>query len=228
MKLTERSYSAKNLRPRPAIHAEPDGSLLIVSTSWGSSENAQRVNEDIVKYVQAALADVEVTSPFEFLTCLTDETNYLRIATLIANESMYRSDNKSEYAVGVETLILLRRGSMLAFAQVGSPHFLIQREGRHLAPVSVGYDASLEIGGTQEDLAPLPQQLLGVDAALNVRCGDFRIEDSDRLILYAGGFWPESLWSKTMEGADLAQITQKMVQKNPEAPFWLGLVDFQD
>lgn len=228
MKLTERSYSTKILRPRPAVYAEPDGTLLVISTSWGSPEHAQRVNDDVAKYVQAAKADVEVTSPFEFLTSLTTEANYLRVAALIANEAFYRGDNKNEYLAGVETLILLRSGRQVAYAQVGSPHLLIQKTGMPLSPVAVNFEISLELNEAGETpLPPVPHALLGVDRSLNIRAGDFRIDDGDRLVLYAGSFWPESLWNIAANN-DLQQITQKMVQKNPEAPFWLGLVDLQD
>jgi hypothetical protein len=227
MKLAERSYSAKNFRPRPVIYSEPDGSLLIVTTSWGESDQAHRVNEDIAKYVQAALADVEVTSPFQFLTCLSDEANYLRVAALITNEALYRSDNRTQYTTGIETLILLRRESKVAYAQIGSPHLLIQRTGQGIAPLSVNYESSFELSHSLDLLPPIPNQLLGTESSLNIRCGDFRVEESDQMILYAGSFWPESLW-KGSAVLDLNQITQKMVQKNPEAPFWLGIVSLQD
>lgn len=228
MKIQERSYSTKMFRPRPEIYAEPDGSLLVVTTSWGDPEHAVRFNEDVAKYIQAARADVEVTSPFEFLTSLTNEANYLRISALIANESFYRSDNKADYQAGLETLMLLRVGSQLAYAQVGAPHLLIQKADRLVAPVSMNYDASLEMSGEQGILLPpLPQSLVGIDMNLNIRAGHFRIDDRDRLILYSGSIWPEALWGATAT-TDLQQLTQKVVQKNPEAPFWLGLVHLED
>src|SRR4051812_29355671 len=124
MKLVERSYSSKIFRPRPLVHAEQDGSLVIITTSWGVPEHAARVNDEILKYVQAARADVEVTSPFEFLSCLSDEANCLRVATMICNERFYRSDNRSDYNAGVELLVLAREGSHLSYAQVGSPNLL--------------------------------------------------------------------------------------------------------
>ncbi len=228
MRIAERSYSTKNFRPRPEIYVEPDGSFIVVTTSWGSSEHAARLNEDVSKYIQAAKADVEVTSPFEFLTSLTNQANYLRIATLIANETFYRSENKVAYQAGLETLLLLRTGSQMAYAQVGSPHLLIQKSDKVMAPISVNFDSSFEMSGEDGMLMPpLPQTLVGTDTNLNIRVGDFHIRDSDRLILYAGGVWPESIWSSSYS-ADLQQMTQKLVQKNPDAPFWLGIVELSD
>jgi hypothetical protein len=227
MRIDERSYSTRTVRPRPAIYAEPDGSFIVISTSWGSPEHADRVNEDVAKYVQAAKADVEVTSPFEFLRSLTNEANYLRIATLISNETLYRGANKNDYQAGVETLLLLRKGSQIAYAQVGAPHLLIQKRDRMIVPVSVSFEASFEMsGGDQDLLSPLPQTLLGVSTNPNIRVGDFRVDEGDRLILYAGGTWPKSLWSSN-HASDLQQLTHKLVQMYPDAPFWLGLVHLE-
>ena len=128
MKLQERSYSTKMMRPRPLIHQEDDGSLIVVTTSWGQPEHAQTAQDEIVKYVNAAKSDVEVTSPFEFMTCLTDEANYLRIAFLIANDILYRGENKTGYYAGVESFALLRRGSQIAWAHVGFPSLLIKKK----------------------------------------------------------------------------------------------------
>lgn len=227
MKLEERSYSSKLHRPRPAIYTETDGSFIIVSTSWGAPEHAQKVNDELAKYIQAAKADVEVTSPFEFLTTLTSEANYLRIAALISNEQFYRAENKSEYLAGIETLVLFHKGCQMAYAQVGAPHLLVQKSGRPLVPVAVGLEASLEMSGSENPvLPPLPQALLGIDSSLNIRCGDFHVDQGDRLVLYAGSFWPESLWTSS-QGDTLQHLTQRMVQQNPEAPFWLGVVDLE-
>ncbi|HEY8269328.1 MAG TPA: hypothetical protein VIG33_00445 [Pseudobdellovibrionaceae bacterium] len=226
MRIEERSYSTKIVRPRPAIYIEPDGSFIVISTSWGDPEHGLKVNDDIAKYIQAAKADVEVTSPFEFLTSLSVEANYLRIATLISNESLYRGSNKTEYQAGVETLLLLRKGSLMAYAQVGSPHLLIQKKNQLVTPISVGFEAVLEMSGEDQDLlSPLPQSLLGIDGNVNVRTGDFRIDESDRLLLYGGSVWPKSLWSPD---CDFQQLTQKLVQASPESPFWLGVVSLED
>ncbi|MGZ3745840.1 MAG: hypothetical protein ACXWRE_00805 [Pseudobdellovibrionaceae bacterium] len=228
MRIEERSYSTKALRPRPAIYTESDGSFLAISTSWGNPEDGLRVNEDIAKYIQAAKADVEITSPFEFLSSLTNEANYLRIATLISNESLYRGSNQNDYQAGLEILLLLRKGSQIAYAQVGSPHLLIQKKSGLVAPISVSYEAGFEMSAESQDLLPpLPQALLGLDRSLNIRTGDFRFDEGDRLILYAGGFWPRSLWH-TDQSSNLQLLTQKLVQVSPESPFWLGLVSFED
>lgn len=228
MKLEQRSYSTKFLRPRPVIHAEPDGSLLVITISWGSPDLASRINEDIVKYLQAAVADVEVTSPFEFMTCYGDEANYLRVASLISNETIYRAINRTEYTGGVEILLLSRKGNKISFAQVGAPYLLLEKVDVGTAPIAVASEVGFEcIADRQAGISPLPRELLGVDPTVNIRCGDFRVDPDDRLILYSGSYWPEGFWESSNEGARLQSLTHKLVKKNPESPFWLGIIDFK-
>ena len=49
MKIQERSYNSKMLRPKPVLHVEADGSIVIVATSWGQPEHAQKAVEEIAK-----------------------------------------------------------------------------------------------------------------------------------------------------------------------------------
>lgn len=228
MKISERSYSTKVLRPKPLIHQEDDGSFLVMATSWGHPEHAQLALEEVVKYISAAKSDVEVTSPFEFLTCLTDEVNYVRTGILIANDMLYRGQNRTEYQSGVEIMALFKRGSQVAWAQVGSPSLLIQRKNQGLQPLSVIPDLSSELSSAQQTLAPLPSQLLGLDRTCYVQCGHTHVGSEDQLVLLASSVMATSLWNKENHDVDLGLITKRMIQENPESPFWLGLIRFQD
>lgn len=224
MKLQERSYSTKILRPKPLIHTEDDGSLIVIATSWGQPEHAQRAVDEVVKYVSAAKADVEVTSPFEFLTCLTDEVNYVRTSLLIANDILYRGENRTQYFSGVEMLALFKRGPQVAFAHVGCPSLFLQRNGQHMQPLSVGLDLSSEMQDNMNPLPPLPAQLLGLDPTCNIQCGHTYVREGDQLVLLAGNSVATSLWGRESYQQDLGAITNSMIQESPESPFWLGLI----
>ncbi|WII70629.1 hypothetical protein QJS83_09180 [Bdellovibrio sp. 22V] len=224
MKLQERSYSTKIMRPKPAIHQEDDGSLIVIATSWGQPEHAQRAMDEVVKYVNAAKSDVEVTSPFEFLTCLSDEVNYVRTGMLIANDILYRGENKMEYFSGVEILALFKRGQQVAWGQVGCPSLFIQRKNQSLQPLSIGLDLSSELPVDSEALPPLPAQLLGLDPTCYVQCGHTHVQDGDQLVLLASSSVASSLWVHSGQAAELSTITNRMIQESPESPFWLGLV----
>lgn len=225
MKLQERSYSSSLFRPKPLVHLEQDGSLLVVATSWGLPEHASLVRDEVVKYVTAARGDVEVTSPFEFMTCLSSEANYLRIALLIANDVLYRGENKAEYVSGVEVLAVSRREKQIAWAQVGAPHLLLRRPSRPLVPLATSFDHSFEVSLQGKREAPLPSRLLGVDPSCNIVSGDLAVGSEDLLVLLSSSLLPGSLWTEPGP-YDLGNLTSSMVKESAESPFWLGLVDF--
>lgn len=224
MKLQERSYSTKAIRPKPLIHQEEDGSLVVITTSWGAPEPAQRAMDEVVKYVSAAKADVEVTSPFEFLSCLTDEVNYVRTGMLIANDHLYRSENRTQYSSGVEITALFKRGSQIAYAHVGCPSLLLQRRGQSLQPLAMGLDLSSELNEGENFSSPLPAQLLGLDPTCNIQCGHTYVREGDQLVLLASPTVAKSLWTCEPQKQDLNDITQRMIQEFPNTPFWLGLI----
>jgi hypothetical protein len=224
MKLQERSYSTKMLRPKPTVYAEADGSLMVLATAWGQPEHAQRVVTEVVNYVNAAKSDVEVTSPFEFMTCLSDEVNYVRTGVLIANDLLYRGENKMEYFSGVELTVLYRKGSQVAWAHVGGPHILIKRGSSALQPMSFSLDLSSEHADV---MAPLPSQLIGLDPTCYVQCGHTAVQEDDQIVLLGCSHLPSSIW-QPYASSNLNELSQYLVQERPELPFWLGVVSFTD
>jgi hypothetical protein len=227
VKLEHRSYNSRQFRPKPHIHTEADGSLVVIATSWGLPEHAALAAEEVAKYASAARGDVEVTSPFEVLTCLSDDANHLRIGMMIANDLLYRRENRTEYVSGLEILAISRRGPQISWAQVGAPHVLLRRPGRPLVPLALSYDHSFEIVASSARLAPLPSRLLGTDPTCHIHCGDLRIGREDVLVLASSSLLPSSLWTEAGP-YDLARVTREMMTLDPESPFWLGLVDFRD
>lgn len=224
MKIQARSYSSKLFRPKPHVHLEDDGSLLVIATSWGQPEHAALVADEIVKYVTAARGDVEVTSPFEIVPALSREANHLRIGTLIANEILYRGENKAQYLSGVEVLAVGRQGTQLAWAQVGAPHLLLRRQGRPLVPLATSFDHSFELSLAGQHESPLPSRLLGVDPSCHISSGDLQVSENDLLVLLASSMVPPALW--TVSGPyDLQILTKHLVENDPDAPFWLALID---
>jgi hypothetical protein len=227
VKLQERSYNSKIIRPKPLVHVEDDGSLAVIVTTWGQPEAGQKVMEEITKYVSAAKADVDVTTPFEFLTCVPDEVNYVRTGILIANDMLYRSTNRREYESGAEVLAVFRKGRTLSWAQVGNPSLLIQRNNKPVQPVAMSWDLSSEMTGDGGDvLAPMPSSMIGFDLTCNIQCGHTICEENDRLILFAGAQISRDIWNAS-EVQDVQALTQLLVHESPEMPFWLGLLSLE-
>ncbi|NJL25009.1 MAG: hypothetical protein HC902_07435 [Calothrix sp. SM1_5_4] len=180
MAWNERSYGGRLFRPAPEAHLETDGSFGIIATPWGNRQAATKIIELLKDYVLSARQDMEATSPFQLLTCLSPLANTLRAAMMLANDAIYREENKAEYTAGVEVLVFARQEGELAFAQVGYPHFYLARPGLPWIPLSVQIDLSTELSEQPELLPPLPQNMIGLHATTNMNISSFKLRDSDR------------------------------------------------
>lgn len=225
MKLQSRSFSTKHIRPKPMIHNDEEDSFIVIVNAWGQPEHGQKVMDEVVKYVNASKSDVEVTSPFESLPCLPDEVNYLRTAISIANEVLYRSENKVRYFTGVEILTLIKKGQQLAWAQVGCPSVYIQRREQKPQPLTVGIDLSTEFTQNDQMLPPLPAQLIGLESTLNVQCGYTKVESGDQLVLLSSCLTSSDFFSVNRKSQTIKYVTDQLIKEYPEMPFWLGLID---
>lgn len=225
MTLEERSFSGKLFRPTPEVHIEEDGGFGVIATAWGSKQAAKKVIEILRDYSLSARQDMEATSPFQKLTCLSPLANNLRAGMMLANDSIYREDNKSEYTVGVEVLVFAHAQNELAFAQVGLPHFLLARDGLPLIPLSVQMDLSTELSLPPELLPPLPQNVLGLHATTNMNVSSFKTQPRDRLIFLSHSVVSHPLYGLPSEKAGLESISAALSAKYPELPFWAGLFD---
>ncbi len=226
MKIEERSYNSKLIRPKPVVYSEND--LIVIATSWGQGNHAQKVVDEVSKYIDVAKADVEVTSPFEFLSCLPDEVNYLRTAIQIANEGLYRSENRGEYESGVELTVLYKKRSQIAWAQVGAPAIMLKRGSIPLQPLSAPIDLSMELSPDENFLSPLPSQLLGLEPTCDIKVGHFNSRPKDQVILLSCSRLPRALWSVKSSILTLPELTSCLVQGQEEQPFWLGIVDLDE
>jgi hypothetical protein len=223
MNLKHRSYGGKVFRPTPFIHE--DNNLLVVASCWGPGDQTPTVVNEVVKYVTAAMGDVEVTSPFEYLTCLSDQANYLRIATLLANDLVFRGENRNEFVSGYELTVLLKSDKQLSWAQVGGPHILVGRQHRSLMPLTCQLDASNEMD-SKLALPPMPVRLLGLEASCQIDCGDVKFNPGDQLVIAAASRLPKSIFLENDPAKlNLEKVTKWMIQESPESPFWLGLLD---
>ncbi|MNK95621.1 hypothetical protein D3C87_1158650 [compost metagenome] len=114
---------------------------------------------------------------------------------------------------------------MLAWAQVGNPSLFAQRTAQRLQPLSVGLDLSRELNTDAQTLPPMPTQLLGIEPSCSIQCGHTRLKEGEQVVLLASSSIAPSLLARESGTFSLSEITQKMIQENPEAPFWLGLID---
>jgi hypothetical protein len=226
MKLVERSYSGKIFRNRPEIHIDGNGSLVIIATSWGQADAGRKTIQIMTDYLNSTKSDLEVTTPYEFMTCLSSHANHLRIATLLANENLYYNDNKDEYQSGVEILALSKQDNEIAFVLLGNPQIYLKRNQRPLSPLAGGFDLSADISEHGDTLLPpLPNQMLVLDMSCNLLVSSFRPQVNDRLVLLSRSTVPSDLFALNEIEYNLNSISQVLAQNEQDMPFWLGLLE---
>lgn len=226
MKFTERSYSGKMFRPRPEIHFSAENKLLIVATPWGVRSGAKKTVETIVDYYSSSQQDLEATSPFEKLSCLSPTANALRIATLLANDKLFREENKNEFQSGVELFAAAINAYDVSWLQVGHPNILLGRKGRGLIPLGSHVDLSLDVSGSHKVLAPLPSQMLGLDPTANITIGSLRPQPDDRILLISRSAMTENIYLLQSSNWTLEQVTKSLSENHTDLAFWLGLLSF--
>ncbi|MFP5518549.1 MAG: hypothetical protein ACLGGX_01495 [Bdellovibrionia bacterium] len=215
MKIESRSYSSKVFRPRPVTNVSSDENTLVIASSWGDQAIAERTIEEVIKFIEAASSDVEVTTPFELYPQLSKDCNDLNVAIQIANEQIFRTENKSEYSVALELIAFRRTGSLLSYAQVGMPNIFLQREGYPLQPLSCSVDLRSP---------PLPKELLGINQTVSPRLGSLHIKENDSLYLLSSSVLAPEFFTH-VGSSGIQELTNVMARVFPENPFWIGRVD---
>lgn len=224
LKFDERPYSGKTFRPRPEIHLDTQAKLLIVATPWGSRASARKVIDRMNDYLSLAREDEEATSPFDRLSCLSTQANNLRIAALLANEALYREDNRTEYRSGVELFAAQITDNEVDWIQSGNPQILLGRRGRTLIPMGSQLDLSADLSEGSEILPALPSHLLGLDPTLNLNVNGFRARAGDRLVLLSHSQLPEVVFTMKENDVTVDSLSKHLARINPDLAFWLGIL----
>lgn len=219
MKIIERSYNTKLFRPAPMIFKNQEMDLLIITTSWGEGGMKDIINAEISKFLFAAQGDFEVTSPFEFNSSLTKDSNSLRMATLISNDMIYRSENKEDIKSCYEILVLLKNKNQLSWVQVGNPNAVLIRED--LIPISFAPPAIIP---KQEKSIALPNQFFGTEMHCHFQVGTIEVQDNDKLLLFSENVLAPESWTLQKEKRDLNSFVKNQIKYNSESPFWMGIV----
>jgi hypothetical protein len=226
MIIQERSYSGPIFRPRPEIHWDKSGQLLIIATPWGPRSSAKKAIQVIQDYFVSAQEDEEATSPFARMTCLSPLANHLRIAVKLANDTIYNEDNKREFVSGIELFVMVRHNQEAVWTQIGYPYAFLDRSERPLIAFGTQIDLSTEFSVGDHTLAPLPHKILGIEKSSDFAVETFRPSREDRLILISRSGIPSSFFQIEKENRTLDHLSTVFSKDNPDLPFWLGVVNF--
>lgn len=213
MKLESRSYSTKFKQPTPLIHNEADGSFFVALIPWGDAQLGHGILDEIVRFINSARMDVEVTSPYDYLTCYTPEQNYSRNALLMANELVYRKENSQEYNFGFEAIIIIKKEHQIAWAKAGNWNGYVLNQ-KKINPFCVRKEFVLP------NLAPLPLNVLGVDSSCDIETGTLNSKSLSELVLIYSQY---SDCLNKVESCEIQKLAYEFSKIYLEQPFWISI-----
>lgn len=152
-----------------------DDQLILILRSWGSFDYNQRFTDEVAHYLSSTQADVEVTTPFEYQENLSPLANRTRTSLLLAHDLFYKSENKNEYIVGFEAMVLFKSKNELAWSSVG--RFAIDKvvDKSFCTLVKNGSDLDIEV--------LLPVQLIGVEREIDISSGSIVLNSEDKVVI---------------------------------------------
>lgn len=158
--------------PQTTVFSEMSSDLLIFIRSWCGDDLQQKVLNEITRYLSATDADLEVTSPFEYIENLSSLANKMRIAILMANEALY-SENKDQYKYGYEVAVCFKKSNEVCIASVGRFSFNYKKKNKAIQ--------LYESAGFADDLTLLPSQLLGIEKSLEIKINSISKTDLEEV-----------------------------------------------
>ena len=135
--------------------------LFIFTRCWSGPEIQQKVVDEISHFLSAANADLEVTTPFEYLSSLSSVANKVRISLLLANDLIYKTENKETYNQGCEIALVYQKDHEVVCASIGRFSFTSVVDAEQIC-ISTG-------GQLLDRIVLLPTQLLGIDIIPNIQ-----------------------------------------------------------
>jgi hypothetical protein len=131
-------------------------------------------------------ADLEVTSPFGYSENLSMFANKVKIAVLLANDTIYNTDNKSTYQHGAEVTVIFQKNNEISWASIGRFSIEALKEDRNL----ILFDS----GGKFDDEILLPVSLIGIMKSPEVLAGSMAIKKLQQLVIKSNFRDQESIW----------------------------------
>lgn len=220
MKIEERNYNTKQFRPTPKIYKSNEMDLITIVTAWGEGGLAENINNEISKFIFAAQGDFEATSPFEFNSALSKDSNNLRMATLIANDMIYRSENRDDLHTCYEMIVLFKKKNQLSWVQVGNPNLVLLRD--LATPLSFSPPPSTSY---ESKVISLPNQFFGTEMHCYFQVGTIEIKETDKLLLFTENKLSPENWTLKSSEWNLNTFVKNQIKFDDENPFWMAIVN---
>ena len=166
--------------------------LLVIVRPWNNSDHLKVVIEEVSQYLSATQADLELTTPFQFVEGLSTLANKLRISALLANDRLFKAENRETYACGFEMVLLYKKNTELAWLAIGG--FEFEAEFKDYKKIICSN------GDVLESCNLLPPHLLGVDRTPVLQAGSVNIKDLTSLKIKSYFNKNDTIWNCDVTG----------------------------
>lgn len=209
MKVLTRSANHVHQLPSTQVYQQLNNQLTVFLRTWGSSEYNQKVIDEITHYLSTTQADIEVTTPFDYLESLSSLANRTRVALLLAHDLLYKTDNRNEYLVGFECMVLFKNKKEIAWSSVG--RFTLSKiQNQRLNTI-------LAMGTDLDDETLLPVQLMGLEKEITVVSGSIGVTGETKLVVASS--FNSDLTLGDGQGAAAIEVSPY------NATYWFSLVN---
>lgn len=172
MKPQIKSHNGQQKLPQTQVHSLLNDNLIVCLRLWSGPDVEQKVLDEILRYLSAADADLDVTTPFDYIESLSSLSNKVRVALLLANEALY-AENKEKYSHGLEIAVCYKHQNEVSVGAVGRFGFTVEKKGKRFL--------LFESGGFLDDLVLLPSELLGIGHDAQIKCASVSVSDLDSI-----------------------------------------------
>ncbi len=175
MKILSRSSTNQSQMPSTQTYLQLNDQLVIFLRTWGAGDYNQKVVDEVTHYISTTQADIEVTTPFDYNESMSSSANRTRISLMLAHDLLYKTDNRTEYLVAFEVLVMYQNKNELAWSSVG--RFNISKlQGNRMTPL-------LQLGSDLDNETLLPIQLIGVEKETCMNSGSILFEKNTPIIV---------------------------------------------
>ena len=174
MKHVINSHNGQQKFPQTQVHNLLNDNLIVAIRLWSGPDAEQAVVDEILRFLSAADADLEVTTPFDYIENLSSLSNKVRIALLLANETLY-AQNKEKYMQGYEIAICYKHQKEISVGSVGRFALNVVKTNKEFMV--------FESGGLMDDVVLLPSALLGTEREPEIKCASVAVRDLNSLQL---------------------------------------------
>lgn len=168
MKCTEQSFNSDLKLPQTQVTTYLNDQLIVAIRSWTGADHVQTITDEITRFLSAADAELEVTTPFDFLESLSTLANKVRVALLLANDAIY-THNKEKYLFGFEIAVCYKNQKEIVVASMG--RFAAQYTKKQKT------FSMYKSPGLMDELTLLPTNLMGIDKNPQIECCSFSAQE---------------------------------------------------